>query len=416
MKKLRRWLKKRRVIAVIVVLILLGIIVVRRNAQKSGSQPLTVTVSKGTIASTVSASGQVVGSGRLEITTQATGVIKSVFVKNADTVSAGQALAEISLDGAAQAKSAQNWASYLSAKATLEGAQATAYTLQAEMFTKWRIFFDLAEGDSYDTPEERTVTEFYIPEKEWLATEAKYKNQQNVIAQTKASLTSAWLTYQLASPTIYAPASGTVSDITIVPGMALTGSVATSTNNHIATVINSSNAIVSVNLSEVDVTKVPAGAKAMVTADAFPGKTFVGVVWGINTTGSIESGVTNFPTTIVLEGSETGLLPNMAVTAVITLAEKQNVLTVPTEAVIRKGDQATVRIIKNRRIVEVPVVTGLSSDTETEIVSGLSESDVVVVGTAILGGSAQTGGSSPFGVFRIGGAGGTRPGGGRPAQ
>lgn len=412
MKRLKKMLKKRWVIAGVIVLIILGVILVRRNTQKSTPRPVTATVTQGTITSTVSASGQVVASGRLEVTTQATGVVKSVFVKNGDTVTAGQAITEVSLDGSAQAKSSQNWASYLSAKSTLDGAQATAYSLQAEMFAKWRVFFDLAEGDSYDTPDERTVTEFYIPEKEWLAAEAKYKNQQNVILAAQASLNSSWLSYRLVSPTIYAPASGTISDITVVPGMVLTGPASTTTNtsNHIATIISASNAIVSVNLSEVDVTKVQTGAKATVTADAFPGKIFSGTVAGVNTSGVVEGGVTNFPTTIVLEG-ESGLLPNMAVTAVITLAEKQNVLIIPSAAITRKGDAATVRVMKNGKITDVPVETGLSSDTEIEIISGLSEGDVIIVGTTSVGaGATQTQGSSPFGVFRIGGQGTVRSG------
>lgn len=419
MKKFKKLFTKRKTIIALIILLLIGVVMVRRNSQKNTSRPVTVTISQGSIASTVSASGQVVGSGRLEITTQASGVVKNVYVSNGDIVTTGQALAQMTLDGSAQAKSAQGLATYLSAKSTLEGARATAYSLQAEMFTKWRTFFDLAEGDSYDDPHERTVTEFYIPEKEWLAAESKYKNQENVVAAAQASFSSAWLSYQQVSPTILAPGFGTVSDITIVPGMVLSGSTSTtSTSNHIATIINSAHAIITVNLSEVDVSKVSPRAKATIRADAFPGKSFTGYVAGVNTSGVVENGVTNFPATVVLDENETDLLPNMAVTAVITLTEKQNVLLAPSAAVINRGNTSFVRVLKNGAIIEIPVETGISSDTEVEIISGLSEGDVIVVGNAPVGtGASQTQGAAPFGVFRMGGQGGAgRTGGGRQSR
>src|SRR4030042_932283 len=75
----------------------------------------TSKVEKGTIVFSVSASGQVLTTNILSITTEASGVVKKVYVKDGDKVTAGQKLAEITLDTAGLEKNAQAYASYVSA-------------------------------------------------------------------------------------------------------------------------------------------------------------------------------------------------------------------------------------------------------------------------------------------------------------
>ena len=54
-------------------------------------------------------------------------------------------------------------------------------------------------------------------------------------------------------------------------------------------------------------------------------------------------------------------------------------------------------ILKNNKQQSVPVVTGLISDTQTEIVSGLNEGDLVVTSSSGFSLSEQNG-TSPFGT------------------
>ncbi len=247
-----------------------------------------------------------------------------------------------------------------------------------------------------------------------MAAEAQYKNQQGQIAQTQSSLNSAWLSYQSASSNIASPMDGTISDITIVPGMQLNTSYSGNnvSSQIVAAIKTSGNPVVTVSLSEVDVVSVKTGDKATLSFDALPDKTFTGKVLGINTTGSVSSGVTSYPAIIQLDTPNDVILPNMSATANIITNIKNDVLTVPSTSVQTVSGQPTVRVLKNGQMSNVIVETGLTSDTQTEIISGLSEGETVVT-SLITSTSGSSGSSSPFsGGLRIGGLGGGGFGGG----
>jgi len=128
---------------------------------------------------------------------------------------------------------------------------------------------------------------------------------------------------------------------------------------------------------------------------------------GINTTGSISSGVTTYPAVIQLDDTNSNdILPNMSATADIISEIKDNVLLIPSSAVQTVGSESTVKVLKNGQVTTVSVEVGDSSDSQTEITSGLSEGDTVITST-ISTSTTTSGSSSPFsGGLRVGGFGG----------
>src|SRR3989344_5715506 len=64
----------------------------------SSQTPTTATVKKGNITSSISSSGQVATANYISVTTSVNGIVKAVYVKEGDKVSAGQKLMEITLD------------------------------------------------------------------------------------------------------------------------------------------------------------------------------------------------------------------------------------------------------------------------------------------------------------------------------
>ena len=129
----------------------------------------------------------------------------------------------------------------------------------------------------------------------------------------------------------------------------------------------------------------------------------------IDTVGAVSSGVTTYPTVIKLDTDTTTILPNMAVTANIITATKNDALKVPTTSIQQNSTDGTsyVQIMKNGIPTQVTVQTGLASDADTEIVSGLSEGDIVVtatINTAPAATSSST--TSPFSALTGGRAGG----------
>lgn len=350
---------------------------------------------KGTLVVSVSASGNAITGNFAEITTQASGVVSNLYVKDGDIVTQGEKIADITLDQQGQKQQTEAYASYLSAKNNLDAANVALYTLQSDMFAKWDTFRTLATNSTYQESEgvpnyvNRALPEFHIANDNWLAAEAKYKNQQSVISQAQASVSNAWTTYQLTSGTITAPTGGTINNITIVPGIqlaALTSSSTTtsdSTNKaqRVAVIQNEGNPFISLNLTEIDIPTVQADQKATVTFDSIKDKTFTGRVRTIDRIGSASNGVTTYPITVQLDTEVREVLPNMSATANIITKTKDNVLLVSNAAVTTADGVSTVQVMKNGTPETVAVTVGDSSDTQTEIVSGISEGDIIVIGT-----------------------------------
>jgi len=404
---------KKLVIAAVVVIIVIFVGLRIFGPKNSAPQYQTASVTRGTLITNVSTSGSVSVANKVSVTTQASGAIDQVFVKNGDTVTAGENIATVKLDQNGQQKQASAWSSYLSAQNSLAAAQAKINSLQSSLFVANQAFVN-DRGVSNPTDDQKADPKYIEEDATWLQAEADYKNQTNVIAQTQSALNSASLSYQAVSSTITAPITGTITDLTLTPGMQISGSsgnsnsttTTTDSGQAIASIKTGGTPIVSVNISEVDVTKVAVGQKATITFDALPNQTFTGKIIGINTTGSVSSGVTTYPATIALDTASDKIFPNMSATVSIITNVKDNVILVPTAAVQSGANGSTVRVMKNGQMSTVAVTVGDSSDTQTEIISGLSEGDTVV--TSVVSTNATRASNSSTSPFSAGGLGGGR--------
>lgn len=376
----------------------------------------TETATKGALIVSVTASGSISGANSAQVTTQTSGVVSKIYVKNGDMVKAGDAIALVDLDMNGKQRADQAYASYQSAQNSLNSAKANLYSLQSSMFSKWKSYTDVAENSTYQNSDgspnadNRVLTQFTTVQDDWLAAEAQYKNQQGVVAAAQTNMSSAWANYQQASPTIYAPISGVISGLSFQVGSVLTAqtsSTGNSTSQRIANIKTDASPVAVVDINEVDIPKVTVGDKVTMTMDAFPDKTFTGKIVSVDTTGSVSSGVTTYPAYISFDSSIDGIYPNMAVDASIITDVKNNAILVPNAAL----QNNTVRVMKNGNVTSVDVTIGDSNDTETEITSGINEGDTVVTGTSTTSQTSSSSSSSPFSAF--GGRGGVFRAGGR---
>ena len=262
-------------------------------------QYTTEKVERGTLIVSLSSSGLISSANSASVTTQTSGVVSKLYVKNGDTVQSGDPIAEVDLDMNGQQRANQAYASYQSAKNSLESAKTTLYSLHSTLFTEWRSYMDIAENSTYTNSDgspntnNRTLAPYISTNDDWLSAEAKYKNQQQVINQSQTSVSSAWASYQQASPIIYAPISGTISGLSLQIGSVLTSqtsSTGNSTSQRIANIKTDATPIAIVNLSEIDVTKIKIDNKVTLTMDAYPDKTFTGKIISIDTTGLSQHG------------------------------------------------------------------------------------------------------------------------------
>lgn len=400
------------IIAILVLVAAVFIGVLRLTASKTKTTYTTEAATGGTLIITVSSSGNISSANSASVTTQTSGVVSKIFVKNGDTVKSGDPIAEVDLDMNGQQRANQALASYQSAKNQLSSAQASMFSLQSTMFSKWKTYTDIAENSTYQNSDgsantgNRTLPAFTTVQDDWLAAEALYKNQQNVVAAAATSVNSSWASYQQASPTIYAPISGSLSGLSLQIGSVLTSqtsSTGTSTSQRIANIKTEATPVAVVNLSEVDVPKVKIGNNVTLTMDAFPNQTFTGKVVSIDTTGSVSSGVTTYPAFIQFDTAIDGIYPNMGVDAKIITAIKDTVVMVPNAAVKTANGQPSVSVMKKGKVSSVEVTIGTSNDTDTEIISGIHEGDMVVVATTTTGAPTTSSTRSPFSA--IGGRG-----------
>lgn len=388
--------RKRLIGAGIVVLLLMFCIWKLVSGSKNKTTYQTAKVEKGTVVSTISASGKVLTTNTLSISTQASGVVEKVYVKDGDKVFAGQKLAEIKLDSDGALANAKAYASLVSAQNGVNSTNNSYRSTQASL----AIVYDQIKG--HDTDETLTQKETRT------RAEVANDNAYDGLRQARANLTSASYSYRLSSPTITAPFFGIIESVGLVEGMVLTSSSSTTSVNseRVAVIKGDSLPVVSVSLSEIDVPKVKVGQKVTVTLDSISDATFTGVVATVDRVGTVSSNVTSYIANIKLDSGSEAILPNMAATANIILETKTDVLKVPSTALTTQNGTTYAKTLVNGKKIDAPVEVGISSDADTEITSGLTEGATVITGTSTSGTSASSGTRSVF----SGGFGGARIG------
>jgi RND family efflux transporter MFP subunit len=182
---------------------------------------------------------------------------------------------------------------------------------------------------------------------------------------------------------IRAPFDGIIADFTAQVGQSTSGSIGTLiTKQKIATL----------TLNEVDVAKVSIGQKATLLFDAVEGLSIAGEVVEINPIGTVTQGVVTYSVKIAFDSQDDRIKSGMSATATIVTESKADVLVVPSSAIksSSKGSYVLVLDTPGTPVVgskavtsvtepkQVPVVIGISSDTGTEILSGLTEGEHVV--------------------------------------
>ncbi|OGD10094.1 hypothetical protein A2397_04635 [Candidatus Amesbacteria bacterium RIFOXYB1_FULL_44_23] len=364
---------------IILVIAAAGWFAYSKFSQSQNSQPQyqTSVAETGVLVEAISASGQVSAANNASVSTQASGVVKKVFVQNGQAVKAGDKIAELELDLDGKYRSTQAWSSYQSAKNNFESAKATLLSLNSSMWSANQKFINdaVARNLTVDNPA------YIMQSSDWLSAEAKYQIQQAAVSQAQNSASSAWLNYQQSSPIVYSPISGTVTGLSLQPGTVLTAQSSTSgsaTSQKIASVKTNAPAQIQVNITEMDISKIKIGAKATLTLDAFVDKTYTGKVISVDTIGSVNSGVTSYPAVIGLDTEDPQILPNMAATANIIVNVYPESVLVPSSAVITSNGETVVRLLKNNKVELSPVEVLGTGDSQTAISSGVSAGDVVV--------------------------------------
>jgi multidrug resistance efflux pump len=130
---------------------------------------------------------------------------------------------------------------------------------------------------------------------------------------------------------------------------------------------------------EENVSDIVVGQPVDIILDAFPEKTFTGSVLQVSSKPIVWQGENAYEVTITFdEGQEIPATINMGANVQVTGETREDVLIVPTRALITIGDQSYVEVVQDNGDVErVMVETGLSNAADTEIVAGLKTGQVI---------------------------------------
>ncbi len=375
-------------IGIIILLIIGGYYWYKKsNSEDIPIQYKTSTAEKGSISSSVLASGNIIVDDSANVDPDITGTVSNLSVKVGDEVKKGQFLFSI-INDQLSIDVSSGQISILQARQSLESAKASKR--QAE--------YDLEHHDG-------SLAEKNILENKLKAAEISLESAKNNIVLTE-------LKYQKSlsdagKRNVKSPIDGTVNAVNIKNGDDL-GRLSSSSNSSAPIVIGDLKTLkAQVDVNEVDISEVVVGQKAILTFNAIEDFSLVGKVEKIDSLGTLSSSVVNYNVTIGFDDIDPRIKPEMTVSASIITDVKQNVLIIPNSSVKSQSGESYVEVLNNekdsleKKVVEI----GLSNDTNTEIISGLSEGEIIVT-QKITSGISSTSGNSNGNSIRVPGMGG----------
>ena len=369
---------------------------VGRTPAKIDADKLAI-VERMDLARSVVATGKITPVTQVDIKSKASGIILKLPVNVGDTVKAGQVICELDQNDLLP-KLRQAQAALAMAEAQLKSAQADYERNKVEAagpdlpFLKRNVeraqeMFkaDLISQNDREDAEKNYQMGFNKQQQAEVnlgVTKAAIAKSEAEVEQAKAALSQS--EEDVRNATIVSPIDGVVLSRDREVGDAVSsilvmGSGATL----IMTVGDLSEVYVKGKADESDIGKVYLGQPARITVEAFKDKKFTGKVTKISPMGMEKDNVTTFEVRVSISNESRKLLATMTANAEIVLQEKKGVLAIPEGAIIYKKDHSTEVEIPDATaqtgMRRVPVTTGISNGSKTEVAKGLSLGQQVIL-------------------------------------
>src|ERR1700744_754854 len=412
------------------------------RAQSGYTKVLTAKVVRQNLVSIVSGTGQIKPKTYVNIGATSFGRITHLYVKEGDHVKRGQTLATVESVQAKAGVVAQeasirsadtDISSFLAAEKTAEATVAHSEADLQQKLLDWQRAQALYKAE-------------LIAKSEYDSKKAAYDTDVATLAQSKAALVQAraqtasargklgtamaTLTSDkdLLNKTVStAPFDGIVTNMPVREGETVVVGIQNAQGSTLMTLADLSVITAEVKVDETDIVNVSMGQSVDVTVDALPGKVFQGKVTEVgdqailrstgiatsqSTTGTEEA--KDFKVVVTLTNPPSELRSGLSATAKITTAQRQNVLTIPIQALSMRtaaslnpgpargtvnaasspdgtpaasvqdpGTQGVFVLRSHGSKIEsefVPVTTGITGATDIEVLSGLKAGDEIVIG------------------------------------
>lgn len=356
-----------------------------------------VQVTRQELVTTISTDGRVEPEENYEFYSPITTTVKAVYVQPGDHVQVGKPLIVLDdLDARAKLASAESGVKSAQAQleaATHNGTQQEQGAAAADV-TRSRIERDQAQKDldaltklkqtgaasssEISAAQERLTTAEASLHAAEQSAHSRFSPAE--VARSQASLTDAnanlaSTAHIVAQTSIRAPITGTIYDLEV----GRTDFV--EAGKLLLQIADLDHERVRAYFDEPEIGGLAIGQKVLIKWDAKPDREWHGHIIQIPVT-IIANGTRRVGEVLVkIDDSDAGLLPDTNVTVKATTSSEPNALSVPREALHMENGKAYVFKVVNDELVRTPVVTGISNETETPILSGLSEGDWVATGS-----------------------------------
>jgi HlyD family secretion protein len=397
-------------------------------------------VQKENLASIVSASGEIKPKTYVNIGANAFGKIIKLHVKEGDHVKKGQLLAQL--------ENVQSSADVNAMRAGVQAAETDAVAADAALNTSLadlnraksdathtKLDWDRAQGlysaaliakQDYDLKKaawESAAAGLAQAQARVAQAKAQKDSADKHISQNQANLTR--VSDVLQKTTYEAPFDGVITNLPVREGETVVIGIQNSPGSTLMTIADMSVITAEVRVDETDIVNVHLGQPADVTIDAIPHKIFRGTVSEIGDNAIVRStGVAtsqaastseeakDFKVVVTLTDPPQNLRPGLSSTAKITTANRDNVLSIPIQALTvrtqadlvskdakgnsdskveaassapdtakQKEEIQGVFVVRNKKAQFVPVDTGISGTTDIEVTKGVQEGDQVITGS-----------------------------------
>jgi RND family efflux transporter MFP subunit len=174
---------------------------------------------------------------------------------------------------------------------------------------------------------------------------------------------------------ITAPLRGVVAEVTTREGETVAADFSAPT---FVTIVDLDRLEVLAYVDETDIGRIKAGQSATFTVDTYPEMEFKAVVNTIQPRAELQNSVVNYVVRLDFEPVNGFILrPEMTAHLRLVVAEREDVLTVPRSALIRRDGRQFVWVQSEDGWVETSVSTGWRSESTVEILAGVSQDDVI---------------------------------------
>jgi RND family efflux transporter MFP subunit len=399
-KGFKKWLLLVIFLVVVGVLANILISIVNKGKPDLGKYK-TVVVAKQDVQKVITKEGVLRFAGVVDYPAPTSSTVTEIWVKNGDQVKKGQKLLSLESNASTQ-EQADAWNTYAAAKSAYETAQIAKMTSQVNLEAARKSVLDDSQArqnlddrfnagnrtnvsalrpdqkytdneiESIKSVETQARSSFAIAEREYKAAELR-------IQAAQAALNSSLWKYQLThDAVIVAPVNGLLTNLNLQKGESVS-----SEDEILFRIVSSGDLIITLKASEAEVLQFQLGQESKYKASVYPDSEFVGKIVSVDTIGTEvkkDSGISiEYLVKIKPDYVDKKFLSPMTVDTDTVVEKKVGVLAVPNSAVNYSSGKRTVTLVKNGRTEIRDVTLGIITDSGTEITSGVTEGDVVLV-------------------------------------